>query len=204
MPDMTDESVFYLPVRYNRADAEAFYTRAKWYRLFGLLGRPEPPVRDPLRGRPNLPFLERIWMPWYAVEFQTEVRKNPGLVSMAIDAWSEMPVLFERSESLLEGTLDGAWFPPPFGPETAQDLARKGLFQVILRRRGQMNKPVIKECLSVQLFYMPLWVYYYRRIFRYIDVKLMDAYTGEASGSRIRNGVLNAMMTQRKAKHPPR
>lgn len=201
---MTDETAYYLPVRFNRADAETFYTRSKWYRLFGLLGHPAPPVRDPLRGRPNLPFLELIWMPWYAVEFATEIRKDIGSVSMAIDAWSEMPVLFERSEALAEGKIDGAWFPPPIGFDSAQDLARQGLFQVIMRRRGQMNKPVIKECLSVQLFYMPLWVYYYRRIFRYIDIKLMDAYSGEASGSRIRNGVLNALMTHHKAMAPRR
>jgi len=193
---LTPEAPHHLPARYGRADAETYFTRAGWIRLFGLLGHPARPVPHKTSGGRNLPFLERIWMPWYAVEFSTEVKMRFNTVSVALDAWSGMIVLFERGRELREGAPEGAVFAPPFGAEQAMTQARQGLFQVILRRRGQLNKPQIRACESVRLFYMPYWVYYHRRIFRYIDCRLMDAYSGEAAGSRTRHGLLNALVAQ--------
>jgi hypothetical protein len=195
-PPPVPGSVHHLPARYDHSDAEAYFTRAGWTRLYGLLGHPARPVPRKTSGGVNLPFLERIWMPWYAVEFNTEIRMRLNTVTIALDAWSGMIVLFERGGQLREGAPEGAVFVPPFGAEQAMTQARQGLFQVILRRRGQLNKPQIRDCQSIRLFYMPYWVYYHRRLFRYIDCRLMDAYSGEAAGSRTRHGLLNALVSQ--------
>lgn len=192
----------YIPARYGRGDAEVFFTRPGWGRLFGLLGRSALPARNPEPGRITLPRLERIWMPWFAVEFATETRARLNAVSVAVDAWSGMVVLFERADAIEESLLDEPIFPPPFDTPHAVEIARNGLFQVILRRRGQLNKPIIKEARSARLFYMPLWLYYYRRVLGHIDIRLMDAYTGQASGGRIRNGVLNAIVGRREEESP--
>lgn len=194
---MTSEPVLHLPVRYGWSDAVRYFRRARWSRLFGLLGRPRPPTDT----KGALPRMELIWMPWYAVEFSTESRQARGRVCVALDAWSGIVVIFDRKTALEESALMDPVFPSPLGEEEVIQLSRQGLLQAIMRRRGQLNKPVIQECEWLSLFYCPLWAWYHRRRFRGIDVQLMDAYTGTDAGSRIRAGVLNALVAERKARN---
>jgi len=193
---MTHQPVLHLPARYGWSDACAHFTRPRWWRLFGLLGRPAAPEA----GKGVLPRLERIWMPWHAVQFSTENRQTTGSVCVALDAWSGIVVIFDRKAALEERLIEEVLFPSPLEEQKAVQLARQGLLQAIMRRRGQLNKPVIQECQWISLFYCPLWADYHRRRFRGIDLRLMDAYTGEDAGSRIRAGVLNALVAERKAR----
>ena len=192
---MTD---FHLPPRYFREDAARYFTRPRWYRLFGLLGRAKPPVVSPVPGARTLPRLECLWMPCWLVEFVTELRGEVGVVGVCVDAWTGFIVLSERREALRAEAPPGDSFPPLIPAEQAEEIARKGLFQMIMRRRGQLAKPHIREISQVLLFHAPYWVYYHRASGGRVGVTLMDAYTGNPCGGQVRQSVLNALVDRRR------
>ena len=189
---------FHLPPRYFREDAVRHFTRPRWYRLFGLLGRAKPPVASPVPGTRTLPRLECLWMPCWLVEFVTELRGEVGVVCVCVDAWTGFIVLSERREALRAEPPPGDSFPPQIPAERAEELARKGLFQMIMRRRGQLAKPHIREISQVLLFHAPYWVYYHRASGGRVGVTLMDAYTGNPCGGQVRQSVLNALVDRRR------
>ncbi len=186
----------YLPRRYFREDAVRYFTRPRWFRLFGLLGRARIPAENPVSGTPSLPRLECLWMPCYLVEFATEMMGQIGMVGVAVDAWSGFLVLSERKQTLLEGEPPDEAFPPLLSPEDAVETARKGLFQIIMRRRGQLAKPEIRDVTEVLLFHTAYWVYYHGALRGGIGIRVMDGYTGNACGGQIRQAILNAVVAQ--------
>lgn len=190
----------YLPRRYFREDAVRYFTRPRWFRLFGLLGRARTPVENPVPGTRTLPRLECLWMPCYLVEFATEMMGQTGMVGVAVDGWSGFLVLSDRKQALLEGDPPDEAFPPFLSPDEAVEAARKGLFQIIMRRRGQLAKPEIRDVTAVLLFHTPYWVYYHGALRGGIGIRIMDGYTGNPCGGQIRQAILNAMV----ARHPGR
>lgn len=190
----------HLPPRYNAEDAWRFFRRPRWGNLFGLLTRAgEAPSLTP----GVLPRLERIWMPYYLIDFRVNSHKGPGIISVSLEAWSGSFALFERHDALVEGEVKEEHFPPEWTEENAIAQARHDLLQNIMRRRGQQGKPVIEAAEGIGLFYYPFWVCYFMRYGRYVDIRLMDAYTGESGGNRNKQGVLNAMVAQKRAQTPP-
>ncbi len=190
----------HLPRRFFRDDAVRYFTRPRWYRLFGLLGRAKRPVEASAPGARTLPRLECLWMPCYLVEFATEMMGQTGMVGVAVDGWSGFIVLSDRKKALLEGEAPGESFPPLLTAEEAVETARKGLFQVIMRRRGQLAKPEIREATEVLPFHTPYWVYYHGTLRGGIGVKIMDGYTGNPCGGQIRHAVLNALVAKRRGR----
>lgn len=191
------QTVTYLPARYLRSEAESFFFSRVSHKVRMFTENLVDTFWGDDSEKKTTPYLEQLWMPWYVAEFITENRQGLGEVAVALDAWSGMIVLFDRKEALREGApTEGDYLPSPFDEEKAMALARNGLFQVIMRRRGQLNKPLIKTCKKITLFYMPYWVCYYKRFFNYLDIQVMDAYTGKSAGARIRHGLLNALVAQ--------
>lgn len=132
------------------------------------------------------------------VEFVTELYGQTGTVCVCVDAWTGFLVLSERKEALRAEAPPGDSFPPLIMEEQAEELARKGLFQMIMRRRGQLAKPHILEMSQVLLFHAPYWVYYHRASGGRVGIRLMDAYTGNPCGGQVRQSVLNALVDRRR------
>ena len=79
----------------------------------------------------------------------------------------------------------------------AEEVARRGVLQYTLRQR-QFKRPVVEGVEEVRTYHFPVWVYYYRRLSRRIDIRVLDAYTGKPGGSRMRMAVINALIRARK------
>ncbi len=189
-----------LPARIDAQSAARGFTRPRWGNLFGLLAHRGilPPKHGQEPGA--LPRLERVWMPAYAILVALVSRRGPGTAWVSVDACSSAFALFERVDELRDTEVREAYFPPRLTEDAAVQAGRQGLLQYILRRRGQGDKPVVESVREVRLYYAPVWVLYYRRFRRYLDVGILDGYTGGPMGSRAKQAVLNAMIAERRAR----
>lgn len=188
-----------LPPRIPGEDAARHFGRPRLANLYGLAARPVQVVTPESADARVLPFVERLWMPAYAVRLRTVTRGRPGSVWTSVDAWAGQFAVFECVDELAMREVSEDSFPPSLGEEEAGRVARQSLLQYILRRRGQMGKPVIEGVEETRLYHYPLWVLYYRRR-GLIDLKVLDGYTGSAAGSKLRVAVVNALVAARKQK----
>ncbi len=187
-----------LPGRISPGKAASFFSHPRWRNLYGLLA-PEVHVVRP--GQPEtrqLPCIERVWMPAYAVRLRTAVREKESMMWVSVDAWSDYFSILEAQEELAVHELQEEVFPPKIDEAQAADISRKGLMRFILAQRGQINKPTIESVEEVVLYYYPVYVYYGRRFGKYLDIKVLDGYTGKSGGAKMRISVLDAFVAQRK------
>ena len=159
--------------------------REKLRRLLWGPARPAPFAAH------QLPFCELIWMPSYLVTIATRSTRGESTVTCSIDGCSGSFALFELQDAIEEGTV-GESFAPTLSATEAEDLARRGLLQVILRRRSRRGKTAPEGTRCVQLLRYPYWVYYYRRGRNLVDIKVLDAATGLRTGPKLKTGILEA------------
>lgn len=178
--------------------ARRFFERPRFGNAFGLFARR---VNVPAAGDPApraLPFIERLWMPAYAVLVHTTSPKGERSVWTAVEGINGEFSLLECDNELAERELDGDVFPPLLDETRAAEIARKGTMQYILSQRGQINKPVVDGIEEVRPYHYPVWVCYYRRRNVFLDVKVQDARTRKSGGAKMRVSVLNALVARRK------
>lgn len=187
-----------LPARIDAQTAARAFARPRWGNLFGLLAHRTIalPPNEQNAGAP--PHLERVWMPAYAVRLALTSRRGPSTVWVSVDACSGAFALFERVDELRDTDVREACFPPMLAEDAAVQAGRHGLLQYILRRRGRGDKPAVETVREVRLYYAPVWVLYYRRFRHYLDLSLLDGYTGGPMGSRAKQAVLNAIIAERR------
>jgi len=160
--------------------------------LFGLL-RSRPVKRSPV-GLPDS--IELIWMPAYAIRLALSQGTKHSDTWVSVDASFGGFALFEREGILEEGALEEECFTAIIGVEEAKSLARQGLLKYVMRRRG--SKPLIDGVEEVCSYYQPVWVYYYYRFRKKIDLAVLDGYSGSPMGPQIRIAIVNALIQKRK------
>lgn len=181
--------------------AARFFGRPRLRNLYGLLGRAVrvATADDPTSRIP--PFVERLWMPAYAIRIQAATRKGTNSVWTSVDAWSGQCAIMDCADQLVTQVLDEDCLPPKLAETEAVEAARKGLLRFILSQRGQMDKPDIGAVEEIRLYHFPLWVYYHRRHFgKKLDIKVLDACTGKSAGAKMRIAVINALVAAKKGK----
>lgn len=183
-----------LAVRIGSERAAGFFDRPRLLNLYGRLVKPTRVAKpgDPESRKP--PFIECLWMPAYAVLVRTTLRGVESTVWTSVDGWSGDVTLFDAVVELTPCEKTDAFLIPELDEARAGEAARAGLHRHILRRRGQINKPIIQGVEQAIAFYYPVWVYYHRRRRKYIDIKVLDAVTGKPAGPKVRVGVLNALV----------
>ncbi|HPO12515.1 MAG TPA: hypothetical protein PLI09_03650 [Candidatus Hydrogenedentes bacterium] len=184
--------------------AARYFGRPRLANLYGLLSRPVrvASTEDPATRIP--PFVERIWMPAYAIRIQAATRKDSNSVWTSVDGWSGQCAIMDCSDQLVEWELDEDCMPPKLEETEAVKAARKGLLRFILSQRGQMNKPDIGAVEEIRLYHFPLWVYYHHRRFgKRLDIKVLDGCTGKSAGAKMRIALINALVAAKKAKTQP-
>ncbi|HNT86994.1 MAG TPA: hypothetical protein PKL84_03935 [Candidatus Hydrogenedentes bacterium] len=187
-----------LPARIDAVMAARAFTRPRWGNLFGLLGRNRAVSPNPDVSPGALPRIERIWTPAYAIKLAIASRRGPGTVWVSVDGCSGTFALFERAGELAERDVSEYALSPTLDEGTAVAAARRGLLQYILRRRGQGHKPVVETVETILPYHAPVWVLYYRRFRRFIDLAVVDGYTGSPMGARAKQAVLNAIIADHK------
>ncbi len=190
----------YVDAAVSEEEAIQFFNRRRFGNLYGLLRWRSLLVSQENNRARILPYIERVWMPYYLVDIQIVSGKEYSIQTASIEAYSGAFALFEMHEALREGALDELWFPPGMTEQEALDNSRRDMVRVIMRRRGGMrNKLVIEQAVCTGIFYYPFWVCYRKRG-KGIDVQLQDAISGERGGARNRIGFLNAMIARRRRK----
>lgn len=185
-------TVAHLPVRITRTDAVRLFQRRRFLNIFGLL-RSRPIKRAP-DGSPDS--IELVWMPAYAIKLGLSRGTKRSSTWVSVDASFGGFALFEREGILKEGELVEERFPVILSPEAVECFARQGLLKYVLRRRGA--KAVIEETQDSLLYYQPVWVYYYYRLGKKIDLAVLDGYAGSPMGTQVRIAIVNALIEKRK------
>jgi hypothetical protein len=188
-----------LPVRNGAAAAVQYFNHPRLLNLYGLFSQ-EISIADSDDNAPRaLPYIERLWMPAYAVCFRTVLREAVTFTWMSVDAWTDQVNFIDVVDDIEQADVQEKFFPPHLGESQACEIARHRLMQFILRQRGQFNKPVIESMVEVRPHHYPVWVCYFRRWNKSLDLKVFDAYTGKPGGAKMRAGVLNALVASKKA-----
>ena len=168
-----------------------------------FLGIPLPSRVDEARvlgllEKGELPHMELIYFPYYAVAYAVRKKQTTGVMHVLVEAWSSAFLVVNWQGELTEGEPLGPVFPPRLDEEEAVRSGREYLVSAILRQRGsRRDRPVPEEAVSVQLVHLPLWVYYYARKREFLDIRVMSALDGELLGQRSKVGVLDAFAAMR-------
>lgn len=189
-------SPLFLPARFSKEEAAHFFIRPRLKNLWGLLRK--RPVKSALDGNPAS--LELVWMPAYAFQLSLSKGKLHSSTWVSVDASFGGFALFERGHILEERISESNCFPPVLNETEAEQRARQGLLRFVLRKRGA--KPFIDDVEACLLYYQPVWVYYYHRMGRKIDLAVLDGYAGTPMGGQMRVAIVNAFIHLRKQKHP--
>lgn len=186
-----------LPPRFDAASALRRFRRRRFLNLYGLI--PSRPVRQAPGGAPLS--IELVWMPAYAFRFP--LNHGGGKRSHAwvcVDASYGGSAIFGRVSALEEQEPEGECFAPSLDHDAAVDLAREGVLRFILKKRGA--KPGVEPFDEELLYYAPVWVYYYRRLGGKIDFAILDGYSGDTMGGRVRQAIINGFIAKRKQDNP--
>jgi hypothetical protein len=190
----------FLPPRLNGEQAAQFFSRPRLLNLYGLLA---PSVRvakidDPASRVP--PFVERLWLPAYAVCLRTVSSKGERRMWTSVEAITGEFTLMECQDLLEQREVKEDIFPAVIDETQTVDIARKGLLRFIMLQRGQFDKPIVEGVEEIRPYHFAVWVFFYRRRKRFMDIKVFDAYSGKSAGAKMRVAVLSALVAARKSR----
>jgi hypothetical protein len=134
-------------------------------------------------------------MPVYAFRMTLTRGSRKGTIWVSVDASYGGFALFERLDVLEERIPEGELFDPILEVPDAEQRGRDGLVRYFLRRRGP--KPSAVKVEEHCLYHIPVWVCYVRRFRNKIDLAVLDGYTGDKMGPRMRIAVLDAFIRRR-------
>ena len=174
------------------------FNERKLRNLYGLLARHIRIAAPDNPGSRKPPFIERLWLPAYAVCVHSQLRDKEIRTWTTVDGMAGYFAFLDSKEDLAPRELAEESFPPVVTRDQAEAAARRGLLQFIMRQRGQFNKPLIEAVGEIQLYHSPVWVLYFHSLTRRVDIKVLDAYTGKPGGAKMRVGVLDALIAARK------
>lgn len=153
----------------------------------------EAGLATPQRKRGELPYLELVWLPHYLVTFQAAHKDGVRPVEVIVGGTEPTAAVIDLAAAEWETSADREHFPATLGDSSAVPVARRALLEVLLRTPGWGRKPEIAEASSVELVQYPLWAYYFARRRATLDVKILDAVTGMAAGSKAKLALLGAL-----------
>ncbi len=145
------------------------------------------------RGRKRHQRIELVRLPAYCVAFRVFDGTRHGEIELLVDAHVASVRRFTATESDWCESDSGKLFAPALAAAAARRAAHEQLLAILLREPGWLRQqPQISEA-SIELVQYPYWVYYWRRPSGMLDVRLLDAWTGELAGTKVRLAFLDAL-----------
>lgn len=187
-----------LPAHVGAEAAQRFFRRPRMGNIFGLYAQQ---ARVAVEGDPAsrvMPFIERLWLPAFAVRVHATSPKSEHSVWTAVEGINGEFSLLECDKELAERELDGDVFPAVLDETRVAALARKGAMHYVLIQRGLLNKPMVDGIEEIRPYHYPVWVCYYRRRGVFLDIMVQDARTGKSGGPKMRISVLHALVARKK------
>lgn len=156
-------------------------------KLFG--GVAAPPIR-----------IELVYIPHFVITIPVFQGESKSTVTAAIEASSGAFSLRRYTDDILASEMPDRAdeFAPRISEEEALAIARDGILKNALRERGGRRSFKWADPESVELLQHPFWVYYHHRRRGFIDIRLLDAVTGDRPGSKTKGGVLDAFVAARR------
>lgn len=130
-------------------------------------------------------------MPHYLMTFTMHGRRGVETADVTVDGLTGQFALFFAKHQISEGVLEGDIPVPAIGPERAEALARRGAHSWLLRYH-RVRKLNIGALETIEVLRYPFWVYYYQRRRGLLDLRIVDAVTGELPGSKLKYGIVRA------------
>ena len=181
----------HLPVTISADAARARVEKSKSFRIDRLIAALVPSLLPPIQSARQLPYLELVWMPQYLMTFAMHGRRGAETARVTVDGLTSQFTLFFADHQLREGAPEGEIPDPEIGPDRAETIARRAA-QSWLLRYHRVRKLNIGAMQSIELLRYPFWVYYYQRRRGLLDLRIVDAVTGELPGSKLKYGIVRA------------
>jgi hypothetical protein len=176
----------YVRAQFALNEATERLTRTRFSGIRRVLGIGLPPA---LR-------VELIYLPHYAITIPVYQGESKSTACAAIEACSGAFSLRRYKQELISDQPQdtGQVFTPQITEAEALEIAQDGILRNALRERGGRRTFKWAEPESVHLLLHPFWVYYYARRRGLLDIRLLDAVTGDRPGSKTKGGVLDAFV----------
>lgn len=140
--------------------------------------------------------LERVWMPYYLLEFSVLSKDVAHGVTVSVDGCAGEFSQFDEASVLRTEAIDDEHYAPKLSEEEALTIGKRELTNVVLRQRSRGEKPRIGDLQSTRLLLYPFWVYYYERRRGKIDIAVLDAVTGAKGGAKTKIALLEAFVSR--------
>lgn len=171
----------FLEFQVDEARARAWFSRRRAGNLWGLFSTGA--------GRGTV-CPRRVGIPYYRVPVMRDGAGLPGASALCVDAVGGSFSFLHGLDQFREGRAACETLPVLLTPEEALARAREGLVAAVLGQRGGRKKTDLALDGAPQLFTYPLWVCICRRRRGYLDVRVLDAVSGERGGPAVRSAVL--------------
>lgn len=162
--------------------------RRWWHRLWGG-ATPKPGA---------LPRLELVRLPYFLVKAEVTLRGQSRAVAVLVEGQSGAFSIVEEAALVCEPRADGPLLPARRSPSEAADIARDALVSSLIRSRASRGRlPTVRNVHAVDVVAYPYWVYYYPRGRGHLDIKVIDALTGDRPGPKVKDSLLSAFVAAR-------
>jgi len=168
--------------------------------LTALLNRLPSRHRDaagPPAPRRPLPYMEVVWMPAYHVTIDLTAKGRTHPVDVMVGGRDDQFAMMNMADLTFDRHADPESFPPTIDEPQAEQVARSGIVTAILRTPGWGAKPTIGQTRHIELVQYPFWVYHFERRAGLLDIKILDAVTGNLPGPKTKSTILRAFVEGR-------
>lgn len=141
-----------------------------------------------------LPYMEIVRLPCYLIAVETIAKGSARDVDVLIGGCDGQFALVGAAGLGFESDDGIEAFPPTINESEAIQQAQSGLVTAIMRSPGWGAKPDIGGVASVELVQAPYWVYYYERRRGRLDIKVLDAVTGNIPGPKVKLSMIQAFV----------
>lgn len=146
----------------------------------------------------ELPHLEQVWLPHYLVEVSVDHGGRMREVSVLVGGHDPHAAIVARNRIALEERPLEESFAPRLTPEEAIDAARQAVVKA-LSQRGRW-RATLELAAAPRVVQHPYWAYYFARRGGRLDVRLLDAVTGQPTGPKVKAALLAALADRRSQK----
>lgn len=140
-----------------------------------------------------MPLLEVVWLPYYRIAFTADDGGRTRTVETLIGGHEPSFALMDAEGFEWLADTDRESFRPVVSAEEAVTIARDRLTGVIMRQSRWGRQPTLGDAQQCTAVHYPFWAYYFARRGGILDVKLLDAVTGEPTGPKLKAALLAAL-----------
>lgn len=159
--------------------------------------------RDDAPSVDGLPRLSLIWLPYYLLSFPTLRGAHCGEVLLLASGFDGGTAFVDSRDLAWEEVPAREHFPPTVTAELATEAASRALLAA--RAQGSLWKSGKTEFDEprTELVHYPYWAYYYEPRTGILDVSLLDAWSGQPTGARVKSALLAALAAKKNQRPAP-